>query len=77
LNFPDGPSTSSNSAAAILFHRQRKREEKRAAFDREPPIAGHLSFPKRLAGRGASTYRRLRGSSGCNAQSAPSVPAVW
>jgi hypothetical protein len=35
-----------------LFHRQRKRKEKRAAFDREPPIAANRRFPKRLAGRG-------------------------
>jgi hypothetical protein len=32
---------------------ERKRVEKRSAFDLEPPIAGHQSFTKRFGGRGA------------------------
>jgi hypothetical protein len=32
---------------------ERKRVGKRSAFDLEPPIAGHLSFPKRFGGPGA------------------------
>jgi hypothetical protein len=32
---------------------ERKREEKRSAFDLEPPIAGHQSFPNRFGGHGA------------------------
>jgi hypothetical protein len=32
---------------------ERKREEKRSAFDLKPPIAGHRSFPNRFGGHGA------------------------
>jgi hypothetical protein len=32
----------------------REREKNRSAFNLEPPIAGHQSFPKRFDGHGAS-----------------------
>jgi hypothetical protein len=38
---------------------ERKRVEKRSAFDLEPPIAGHRSFPKRFGGHGAARLCRL------------------
>jgi hypothetical protein len=33
---------------------ERNRVEKRSAFDLEPSITGHLSFPKRFGGHGAA-----------------------
>src|ERR1700719_1836146 len=36
---------------------ERERAEKRAAFDLEPPIAGHRKFPKRCGGHGGACHR--------------------
>jgi hypothetical protein len=47
-------------AAAVV---KRMRVEKRSAFDLEPPIEGHRSFPKRFGGHRAS---RLAGLLQCN-----------
>src|SRR6202035_1573454 len=38
---------------------KRMRVEKRSAFDLEPPIEGHRSFPKRFGGHGASRLASL------------------
>jgi hypothetical protein len=49
----------------------RKREEKRSTFDLEPPVAGHRSFPKGLAGtaRSLPSGRASRGPVGAFAYS--------